>query len=97
MPGVWTVAQFGATMDFKREFDYVFSNATLHWMKADPPAVCRAVHAALRDGGTFVAEFGGQGNVRAIVEALGVELEARGSSSEQGQPAERGYAPRSAS
>jgi trans-aconitate 2-methyltransferase len=46
-----------------RPFDAVFSNATLHWVKP-PEAAVRCVHAALRPGGRFVAEFGGRGNVR---------------------------------
>lgn len=45
--------------------DAVLSNAALHWM-LDPAAVIARVSAALRPGGRFVAEFGGQGNVATI-------------------------------
>lgn len=55
-------------------YDAVFSNAALHWMKR-PEAVIESVGMALRPGGRFVAEFGGSGNVGAIVEALTNELE----------------------
>ena len=41
-------------------FDAVFSNAAIHWMK-DQTAVARCIWEALRQGGRFVAEFGGKG------------------------------------
>lgn len=49
--------------------DAVFSNAVLHWIK-EPDAVINCVGKALKPGGRFVAEFGGKGNVQAIVRAL---------------------------
>lgn len=49
--------------------DAVLSNAALHWM-LDPSAVIARVRAALRPGGRFVAEFGGQGNVAIIRTAV---------------------------
>jgi trans-aconitate methyltransferase len=57
-------------LNFDREFDAVFSNAALHWMKHDPDAVILGVARALRPGGRFVGEMGGHGNVAAIVVAL---------------------------
>ena len=60
----------GAGLPFEREFDAVFSNAALHWMKADPDAVIAGVARALRPGGRFVGEFGGHGNVAAVTVAL---------------------------
>lgn len=56
-------------LTFENEFDAVFSNAVLHWMQA-PLAAINGVHRALRDGGRFIGEFGGFGNVAAIVTAL---------------------------
>jgi trans-aconitate methyltransferase len=50
-------------------FDAVFSNAALHWIK-DAGAAVATTAAALKPGGRFVAEFGGKGNVRTLVEAL---------------------------
>jgi len=57
--------------NFKVEepLDAVFSNAVLHWIK-QPDAVINCVEKALKPGGRFVAEFGGKGNVGAIVRAL---------------------------
>ncbi len=49
--------------------DAVFSNAVLHWVR-DPVAAIRRIKAALKPGGRFAAEFGGFGNVAAIVTAL---------------------------
>ena len=51
-------------------FGAVFSNAALHWMKP-PEAVVETIAAALKPGGRFVAEFGGKGNVQAVVDAIG--------------------------
>ena len=56
-------------MRFESEFDAVFSNAALHWMTR-PEAVIAGVWRALKPGGRFVAEFGGHGNVAAIVTAM---------------------------
>jgi len=59
------------------DFDAVFSNAALHWMKhADE--VIGGVWRALRTGGRFVAECGGHGCVRTIARALEVTLARRG-------------------
>jgi trans-aconitate methyltransferase len=64
----------GDAHDFARpggidRFDAVFSNAALHWMLR-PAEVIRCVRGALRPGGRFVAEAGGQGNVARVEQAL---------------------------
>lgn len=59
-------------------FDAVFSNAALHWMRADPRAVIAGVFARLTPGGRFVAELGGAGNIAPIHATLRAEAEARG-------------------
>jgi len=64
-------------LNFKLEFDAVFSNAAIHWMK-DQAAVSRGIWNALKPGGRFVAEFGGKGNIRAIRTALSDVVEAAG-------------------
>lgn len=56
-------------LDFVEEFDAVFSNAALHWMR-DQDAVLAGVRRALKPGGRFVAEMGGHGNIAAIQVAL---------------------------
>jgi len=65
-------------LTFQNEFDAVFSNAALHWMKRDPDTVIQGVRRALKSGGRFVAEMGGHGCVGAIVVALCAVLEKRG-------------------
>lgn len=72
----------GETLPFDREFDAVFSNAALHWMR-DQDAVLQGVYRALKPGGRFVAECGGQGNIAAIRVALLAILHARGISEER--------------
>lgn len=67
----------GQSLAFDGEFDAVFSNAALHWMHP-PEAVLSGVHRALKPGGRFVAEMGGQNNTAAIMVALAAVLERRG-------------------
>ena len=64
-------------LPFAGEFDAVFSNAVLHWVK-DAEGAIAAVHRALRPGGRFVAELGGAGCVAAIRAAIGEVLARRG-------------------
>jgi trans-aconitate methyltransferase len=54
---------------FKETFDAVFSNATLHWVK-EPQNALICIWNALIPGGRFITEFGGMGNVQAIVKAI---------------------------
>ena len=65
------------SLPFEAEFDAVFSNAVLHWVR-DADGVLRSVFRALKPGGRFVAEFGGAGNVRAIREAFSEAFARRG-------------------
>lgn len=63
---------------FEDEFDAVFSNAALHWVKDDPDAPITGAFRALKAGGRFVGEMGGHGCVAAITVALLASLERRG-------------------
>src|ERR1051325_1778830 len=65
-------------LTFENEFDAVFSNAVLHWVKNDPDAAIAGAYRALRRPGRFVGELGGHGCVAAINLALIVGLEKRG-------------------
>jgi trans-aconitate methyltransferase len=67
----------GERLDFDAEFDAVFSNAALHWMKR-VDAVIDGAWRALVPGGRFVGEFGGHGCVHHIVTALHAALGRRG-------------------
>jgi trans-aconitate methyltransferase len=84
-------------LPFRSEFDAVFSNAALHWVR-DQDAVLAGVKRALRPGGRFVAEMGGHGNIAAIRVALIAVLERHGCAGlEDGvnyYPTPEGYAAR---
>ena len=67
----------GERLDFEGEFDAVFSNAALHWMKRADDVIA-GVWRALRPGGRFVAECGGHRCVATIVRALDRALARRG-------------------
>jgi trans-aconitate methyltransferase len=74
-------------LGFDNEFDAVFSNAALHWIR-NQDAVLDGIVRALRHGGRFVAELGGRGNIAAIETAINVVLARRGL-----QPGTRRYYP----
>jgi trans-aconitate methyltransferase len=67
----------GDALTFEHEFDAVFTNAALHWIK-DAPAVIAGVMRALKPGGRFVGEMGGAGNVARVRGAMHEALRARG-------------------
>jgi SAM-dependent methyltransferase len=72
-------------LSFDAEFDAVFSNAALHWMR-DPDRVIAGVCRALRPNGRFVAEFGGYGCIAKIKKALIGALDRRGLNGESVNP-----------
>ena len=70
-------------LTFNAEFDAVFSNAALHWIR-EAEKVIQGVHRALRPGGRFVGEFGGEGNVLHVRRALRAAMAKRGVEIEEG-------------
>ena len=64
-------------LPFEAEFDAVFSNAALHWMR-QPEAVIASVWRALEPGGRFVGELGGAENIASVQDALQAMLARRG-------------------
>lgn len=64
-------------LDYDATFDAVFSNAALHWVR-EADTVIGGVARALKPGGRFVGEFGGVGNVKAVIAALSEALAGRG-------------------
>ena len=83
--GLTAVVMDGQELTFENEFDAVFSNAALHWMKR-PDDVIAGVRRALRGNGRFVAEMGGHGNVVIIRTALHEALRRRGLTPETADP-----------
>jgi SAM-dependent methyltransferase len=75
--GIDAALMDAADMPFASEFDAAFSNATLHWVLEKQQAAC-AIFRALKSGGRFVGEMGGEGNLRKLREALDEELIIRG-------------------
>jgi trans-aconitate methyltransferase len=67
----------GHTLPFAQEFDAVFSNAALHWMR-QPEQVIKGVWESLRPGGRFVGEFGGHGNISTVIAGIEYVLCLRG-------------------
>ena len=66
-----------ADMTFDSEFDAVFSNAALHWM-LDKRRVAAAIFRAVKPGGRFAGEMGGEGNIRRLSELVDEEMIIRG-------------------
>ena len=75
--GIDAVLLDAADMSFASEFDAAFSNATLHWV-LDKEEAARAICRALKPGGRFAGEMGGEGNLKTLREALDEELIVRG-------------------
>jgi trans-aconitate methyltransferase len=67
----------GEDLTFEAEFDAVFSNAALHWMKP-PTSVVGGIRRALKPGGRLVLEMGGAGNNASLLEDLNPLLRERG-------------------
>jgi trans-aconitate 2-methyltransferase len=63
----------GAALPFADAFDAVISAAALHWMQ-DHDAVFASVYRTLAPGGRFVAECGGAGNLRALLDRAAEHL-----------------------
>jgi trans-aconitate 2-methyltransferase len=67
--------QIDATdLNFSSEFDIVFSNAAIHWIK-DHELVLKVIWKSLKPGGKFLAQFGGRGNAAEIFEVVDLMLE----------------------
>lgn len=76
-PQIKFTVQDATSLKYNNEFDAVFSNATLHWVKPPIKALLGIYHS-LKPGGRFVAEFGGKGNVQTISNAIMKQIEAAG-------------------
>ena len=66
-----------ADLRFDQAFDAAFSNATLHWV-LDKERAARAIWFALKPGGRFAGEMGGEGNLVRLRGALDDQLAIRG-------------------
>ena len=75
--GIDAVLMAAEELPFESEFDAAFSNATLHWVLEKEQAA-RAIFRALKPGGRFAGEMGGEGNLKSLRESLDEELIIRG-------------------
>jgi trans-aconitate methyltransferase len=66
-----------AAANYDGEFDAVFSNAALHWVRNQDAAI-NTIARALKPGGRFVFEMGGRGNIQQIWTAATQALSAMG-------------------
>lgn len=64
-------------MQFFAEFDAAFSNAALHWVLQKEQAA-RAIFRALKPGGRFAGEMGGEGNIARLQQVVDEEMILRG-------------------
>jgi trans-aconitate 2-methyltransferase len=79
-------------LELDRPVDVIFSNATLHWI-LDHQRLFDRFFTALRPGGTFEAQCGGQGNVAEWMRAIeAAEGDERFSAYLRGMPAATNFA-----
>ncbi|RFU62601.1 SAM-dependent methyltransferase [Peribacillus saganii] len=68
-PNIEFMVQDATNLAYTNDFDAVFSNATLHWVKK-PEKALNCIYKSLKHGGRFIAEFGGKGNVQIITDEM---------------------------
>jgi len=56
-------------LSFEREFDVVFSNAALHWVR-DHLKILQGIKKSLRPGGKILLQMGGKGNASKLFAVL---------------------------
>ncbi len=56
-------------LPFTKEFDVIFSNAALHWIRDHRP-VLESIFRSLRPGGRVLVQMGGKGNAADVVRAM---------------------------
>ena len=76
-PNLQFFAKDAANFEFEKPFDAIFSNAVLHWVKNSGGAVL-SMYKNLKPGGRIIVEFGGNDNVKTIIESVKHSLMQRG-------------------
>ncbi|MGG7620887.1 methyltransferase domain-containing protein [Bacillus coreaensis] len=72
-PEIPFFVQDATQLPYTNEFDAVFSNATLHWV-TKPKQALDCIYKSIKQGGRFIAEFGGKGNVQSIIDEISHQL-----------------------
>jgi trans-aconitate methyltransferase len=70
-PNLSFIVKDASKLDFVNEFDIVFSNACLHWIK-NHLLVLRGIQRSLHFGGRIMLQMGGRDNAKHILEVIGV-------------------------
>jgi trans-aconitate 2-methyltransferase len=76
-PALNFIQENGLHYDSPQSFDAIFSNAVLHWI-TPPELMVERIAQNLKKGGRFVAEFGGKGNTKTMINALKNSLRSEG-------------------
>ncbi|MEH6942885.1 class I SAM-dependent methyltransferase [Bacillus sp. JJ722] len=76
-PNIQFLVQDATKLDYHNEFDAIFSNATLHWVRP-PKQALQCIWNSLKNNGRFIAEFGGKGNVQVITDSIVNQIKAAG-------------------
>ena len=67
--GIDASVMSAAELIYENEFDAVFSNAVLHWVK-EADVTVKKIARSLKSEGRFIAEFGGYGNIKYLTDAM---------------------------
>lgn len=76
-PHINFIVKDATNLGYNSDFDAVFSNATLHWVKK-PKQALACIYQSLNTGGRYIAEFGGKGNVQIITSEIIYQLKKLG-------------------
>ncbi|NIG53597.1 class I SAM-dependent methyltransferase [Chitinophaga sp. Cy-1792] len=76
-PNVNFAVADATNFELHQQFDGIFSNATLHWVREKEKAIER-MYAHLRQNGRLVLEMGGKGNVNSILRELEYVMQQKG-------------------
>jgi len=68
-PNLSCICMDARSLDFKQEFDLIFSNAVLHWVD-NHQAFLHGARLALRDRGRLIISCGGKGNAAGILQVF---------------------------
>ena len=69
-PNLSFVLMDAVNLSFEEQFDVVFSNAVLHWVK-DHKSVVEGLYRSLKPNGKILLQMGGEGNADGILSVFG--------------------------
>ena len=72
-PNIAFLLKDATALDFREEFDAVFSNACLHWV-IDLQPVLAGIRSCLKPSGRVLLQMGGKGNATTVLEAIDAVL-----------------------